>query len=86
MTNEEPQQNQDIPQAQQANASPSVATCPSPKETPVDKAQEEFKKIKEALAGSYPEWRLPEADGKALKSEPVLENPPKSAPCGYGRG
>jgi hypothetical protein len=73
MTNEETQQNQDISQAQQPNASPNVATCPPPNQNPAaDSAQKEFKEIKEALAGADREWRLPKADDKALKSEPKL--------------
>jgi hypothetical protein len=35
-------------------------------------AIEKFKEIKEALAGSAPEWRLPKIDEKALESAPKL--------------
>jgi hypothetical protein len=44
--------------------------------SPLAKAAiEDFKKTKEALAGSAPEWRLPKVDEKASVSAPMLINP-----------
>jgi hypothetical protein len=38
-------------------------------------AIDKFKEIKEALAGSAPEWRLPKVDEKAFVSAPKLIEP-----------
>jgi len=46
-----------------------------------DGARQQFNEIKQALAGSQPEWRVPKVDAKALASEPKHVEPPLSQPC-----
>ena len=77
MTNEEARQegNQQQPLLAQ-NSEISKEVC-----SPEDEAIKQFTKIKVALAGSQPEWRLPKVDEKALASEPKLVEPPVSTSC-----
>lgn len=57
------------------NTQPQAQLISLPLSTPPAGAIIQFNEIKNALAGSVPEWRLPKVDEKALASEPKLVEP-----------
>lgn len=56
--------------------------APKPPLTPSQQAINEFNQIKQALAGSQPEWCLPRLDPKTKISDPKLDEELVSQTCG----
>jgi hypothetical protein len=55
--------------------------APPPTLTPLQQAIKDFDQIKQALAGSEPEWCLPRLDPKTKVSEPKLDQELVSGSC-----